>query len=326
MTDSTIVPSVVMPTMPVYVPPPPDGLAVPQDFGARYADGLRVGLSLGGGGVYFIAWQVAYLHELAKQGIELAGADRVVGTSAGSVVASVLEAGNIGRLHREASMLAKLPKLLGALAPAGDLHPSQLRARDLFGLAVDNDPDTIQAIGRAALAAQTPAPSVMARNVGVILATRRWPSHELHLTCVDTYTGERCVVTRASGVGLARTVAASSAVPGLFAPQQIGDRRCMDGGVSGSGTHLDLLAGCARVVVLALHDGVGVTEGLMTTRPGAIADEVAALEASGSKVFFRIPETVEIEKLMDPAAVPEALAMGRRQATVDAEDLRTFLA
>ena len=148
----------------------------PVDFDARSGAGLRLGLSPGGGGLFFVAWQVAYLHELSEHDIRLDGADRVVGTSAGSIVASVLEAGHLGRTFKELTILAKLPKLVGALAPAGDLHPSQLRACDVFATAADNHPDTIRAIGHAALAAQTPAPSVMSRNVGVILASRRWPS------------------------------------------------------------------------------------------------------------------------------------------------------
>lgn len=306
-------------------PPPPDGLAVPVDASAGYGAGLDLGVSCGGGGVFFVAWQVAYLHELASQGIDLGGADRLVGTSAGSIVASVLGAGHLGRFFTEVSLLSKVPKLLGALAPAGDLHPSQLRARDEFALAADNDPGTIRSIGHAALAAQTPAASVMARNVGVILGTRSWPS-TLHVSCVDTYTGERCIVTKAAKVPLARTVAASSAVPGLFAPQPIGDRRCMDGGVSGSGTHLDLLAGARRVVVLALSDGSDLTTPMMTSAVGSTEAEFDALRRSGSELFVRTPDAVDVAQLMDPAAVPDAIAMGRRQAGADADALRSFLA
>jgi NTE family protein len=306
--------------------PSTDGLVLPRDFGARYADGLHLGVSLGGGGVFFVAWQVAYLHELAGRGIDLAGADRVVGTSAGAVVAAVLEAGRIRRMHAELSVVARLPKLLGALAPAGNLRPSQIRAAELFRDAPDADPETIRAIGHAALAAQTSAPPVMARKLGLILASRRWPSSALHISCVDTYTGERCIVTEAAGAGIARAVAASSAVPGLFAPQPIGDRRCMDGGVCGSGTHLDLLAGTTRVVVLALTDGRGVTHGMMTSAPGSTERELADLLASGSKVFYRVPTSVDPKTLMDPEAVPDAVEMGRRQAAADASDLAAFLA
>ena len=303
-----------------------DGLAMPRDMSAGYGDGLGCGLSLGGGGLYFVAWQVAYLSRLGELDVELGGADRVVGTSAGSLVSSVLEAGNLGRLHTELKVLSRLPKVLAALAPASELKPSQIRARDMFGLAESAEPELIREIGRAALAAQAPPPSVMPRNIGLILASRRWPSSALHLTCTDTYTGERCVLTGSHGVRVARAVAASSAVPGLFSPQPILDRRCMDGGVGGSGVHLDLLAGASRAVVLCLTDGAGVDKGSMTTAPGSIVAEVEALQDTGTKVFFRTPESMDLERLMDPAAVPDAIAMARRQADADAAELRTFLA
>ena len=304
----------------------PDDLARPLDFDSRYGEGLDLGVSLGGGGLFFVAWQVSYLDTLSELDIALAGADRVVGTSAGSIVASMLDPDRLGRFSREVSFLAKVPRLLGALAPSGDLHPSQQRTIALFGAAADAEPDTIRAIGHAALAAQTPAPSVMVRNTGVILASRRWPTFDLHVTCVDAYTGERCVVTKAANVGPARAVAASSAVPGLFAPQPIGDRRCMDGGVSGTGTHLDLLAGSRRVVVLSLTDGSIVTQAAMTVQPGSHEDEIGALRASGSEVFLRTPTSVDVTTLMDPLAVPDAIAMGRTQAAGDADELRAFLA
>jgi len=306
--------------------PPADGLASPRDFDARYGDGLGLGVSLGGGGVFFVAWQVSYLHEMGRRDVHLTGADRVVGTSAGALVASMLEGDRLGTFHRELLVLAKLPKLLGALAPSGDLHPSQLRAVGLFRDAADAEPATIRAIGHAALAAQTPAPSVMARNVGLVLARRSWPSAALHITCVDAYTGERCVIAKGAHVGIARAVAASSAVPGLFAAQPIGDRRAMDGGVSGSGTHLDLFAGARRVVVLALTDGSDVAQGMMTTSPTATQDEMRSLTASGTEVFRRVPDAVDPAMLMDPAAVPHAIEMGRRQAEADAGELGAFLA
>jgi len=306
--------------------PPPDGLARPRDFDAGYGEGLQYGLSLGGGGLFFVAWQTAYLATLAQHQIDLGGAERVVGTSAGSLVASVLEAGNLKRLRTEVGLLSKAPKLIGMLAPAGNLHPSQERARDLFFLAEDADLATLRRIGHAALVAQAPGPWVMARNVSFILAARRWPSAALHLTCVDAYTGERCVVTQSSGVQISRAVAASSAVPGLFTPQPILDRRCMDGGVSGSGTHLDLLAGAAHAVVLCLTDGSNAERGAMTSSPSAFLEEVAALERAGTKVFHRTPESMDILTLMDPEAVPDAIAMGERQALADVAELRTFLA
>ncbi len=132
-------------------------------------------------------------------------------------------------------MLSKVPAIVSTLAPASQLHPSQQRALDLFLKATDGDPATVQEIGHAALAAVTPRAEATRRNITLVLGTGRWTSDALHITCVDAYTGERCVVTGETDTTMARAVAASSAVPGIFAPQPIGDRRCMDGGVSGTG-------------------------------------------------------------------------------------------
>ncbi len=192
-------PTAAAPTAPTSVTvPPPDGLARPRDFGAGHGEGLASAVSLGGGGVFFVAWQVAYLSTLAEHGVDLAGAPRVVGTSAGSLVSSILEGGHITRFRKEVSLLARAPRLISTLAPSEGLHPSQERARDMFFLAQDAEPDTVRAIGHAALAARTPGPSVMPRNVAVVLKSRRWPADALHITCVDAFTGERCVVSRAA--------------------------------------------------------------------------------------------------------------------------------
>lgn len=303
-----------------------DGLVVPRDFSARRGSGLHLGLSLGGGGIFFVAWQVTYLHEMARRGIDLSGAQRIVGTSAGSMTAAVLQADAIGRFNTQLSVMAKVPALVARLAPASEFSPSQQRALDLFGGATDATPETLRGIGGAALAAATPAPSVMERNAGLVILSRKWKSPALHISCVDTYTAERCVITRDTGVPIARAVAASSAIPGVFSPQPIGDRRCMDGGVSGSGTHLDLLAGADRVVVLSLIGPEPTEVGGMTQHPGAFHAELEELRASGSELFLRHPETMDIAKLMDPKAVPEAIAMARRQAAADVDALREFIA
>jgi NTE family protein len=66
---------------------------------------------------------------------------------------------------------------------------------------------------------------------------------------VDAATGETVVFTRDSGVDLVDAVAASCAVPGVWPPVTIGDRRYVDGGVRSS-TNADLAAGCDRVLVV----------------------------------------------------------------------------
>ena len=300
------------------------GLAVPRSFDAGYGTAVDRGLCLGGGGLFFVAWQTSYLQTLAGHGIRFDSSDRVVGTSAGSLVASALVGGRLKRFHSEVSVLAKLPGLVSVLAPASEFRPSQQRALDLFLLATDAEPATIQEIGRAALAATTPRPEVTRRNMSLILGAGKMQSEALHITCVDAYTGERCVLTSAAGVATARAVAASSAVPGVFAPQPIGDRRCMDGGVSGTGTHLDLFDGARRVLILALTDGNEVAEGMMTSQPEDGRKELEDLQGSGTEVLLRTPSEVDLLELMAPGSVPKALAMGARQASADIGLLSTF--
>jgi NTE family protein len=304
--------------------PVPLELARPRSFAANYGKGVDTGLCLGGGGIFFVAWQVAYLQTLASLGLRFDHSDRVVGTSAGSMVASALTGGKLKRLHSEISVLSRVPALVAALAPASELQPSQQRALDLFIKATDGDPATVQAIGHAALTATTPKAKTMRRNIALVLGTGRWTSEALQITCVDAYTGERCVVTQEAGVSVASAVAASSAVPGVFAPQPIGDRFCMDGGVSGTGIHLDLMGGAKRVLILALTDGADMTDGMMTSHPGSGQQELDDLKSSGTSVVVRIPTEVDLLNLMSPAAVPKALAMGAHQAAEDIGVLTEF--
>jgi len=309
-----------MATIPASVADPVStALAVPIDFEARYGAGCERALVLGGGGLWFVAWQVAYLHALTEGGVPVATADRVIGTSAGSLVASLVSAGHLRRIATEVEFLARVPRLVGALAGEGDLHESQARAVGLFGAAADAEPATVAAIGHAALAAQAPPPERTRRSMRAVLAMRRWPA-ALHTTAVDAYTGERLVVDHAAGLSVARAAAASSAVPGIFSPQPLHDRRAMDGGVSGSGIHADLAAGSGVALVVSLSaNAPDDQQAGMTQAPGGQAREIAALEATGTRVLLRGPRSFDLEALMDPAQVAAALADGAEQGAADVD-------
>jgi NTE family protein len=299
-----------------------DGLAQPISFDARYGAGVDRALVLGGGGVVFVAWLTAYLRELTARGVAVADADRVVGTSAGSVLATVVAAGHLERFAKVIRVVEQRPSLIGRLAPAAELTPSQQRAVDLFEHAADADPSVIRAIGAAALAARTPGFNRLPSSVVLMTQTWQWPPRSLVVSAVDAYSGERLALQHGSGVPLPRAVAASASVPGLFAPQPIGDRRAMDGGVSGTGIHADLVAGARRALVFPI---VGdVPEGRMTMTPGGTGREIAALRASGTEVEVRHSRLPGTTNLMDPAEVPAALALGAEQAGEDAPALADF--
>jgi len=301
-------------------------LVRPMDFAARYGTGLDRTLVLGGGGVFFIGWQTAYLAASADAGIDLAGADRVVGTSAGSLVGSLLCAGRLNHLARLADVFTRAKGLISFLAPVGDFHPSQQRALDLLLAAADNEPATLREIGHAALAAQTPSARTMRRNVGLLVDSRRWPGGDdrLAITCVDAFSGERLVVDRRAGVRARAAVAASSALPGIFAPQLIHDRRCMDGGISGSGTHCDLVAGSRRAVVLSMAGDEPLPQAMGATPVDAMPRELAGLRASGAALFFRSPAVPDGYNIMAPESLQDGLTMGRQQAAADIDELREF--
>jgi NTE family protein len=299
-----------------------DGLARPISFAARYGAGCRRALVLGGGGTVFVAWLTGYLGELAERGVDVAQADRIVGTSAGSLLAGVIAAGRLGRFRRLARQLAQRPGLIAALAPAGRLNGSQQRARDLFERAQDAEPETVRAIGAAALAAATPSPQLLPASALLVTHTWRWPGERLIVTAVDAYTGERLALTSASGVPLLRAIAASAAVPGLFAPQPLLDRRCMDGGVAGTGIHSDLVAGAERALVIPIAETL--PEPRYTIQADGAEREIAALRESGTAVAVRCSRLSVMDDLMDPGAVPAALELGAVQAADDAAALADF--
>jgi NTE family protein len=299
-----------------------DGLARPIAFDARYGDAVERGLVLGGGGVVFVAWLTAYLAELERSGVAVTNADRVVGTSAGSVIATVVARARLTRFNRLIGLLVKRPALIARLAPASALSHSQERAAELFADARDAEPATIRAIGTSALAAHTPGVNQLPAALLMVLQTWTWPGDHLVVTAADAFSGERLVLSASVKVPLLRAVAASASVPGLFAPQPILDRRAMDGGVSGSGIHADLVAGARRALVLPIAGTLD--QARFTIQPDATDREVAALRASGTDVAVRHSRLPLATNLMDPAEVPSALELGATQAREDAPGLRDF--
>ena len=84
------------------------------------------------------------------------------------------------------------------------------------------------------------------------------------MTAVDARTGEFAVFDSAGDASLVDAVGASCAVPGLWPPVTIGERRFMDGGMR-TVANADLAHGYERVVIVA---PVAVGIGFMASPAG----------------------------------------------------------
>lgn len=181
---------------------------------------------------------------LHAAGVDLTSADAVIGTSAGAVVgAQILSGVPIEELYSKQFR-----------DPTGEVAthiPIRTLGRFLIWMLMPGDERQLRArIGRAALRARTMPESERLRVIGGRLPVRDWPKRDLRVTAVDANSGEFVVFTRESGVGLVDAVAASCAVPLVYPPATVGDRRFIDGGMR-SVANADLGVGFDPIVVLA---------------------------------------------------------------------------
>jgi NTE family protein len=279
-----------------------------KEMGWHMLDGGRA-LVLGGGGVTGIAWEIGLLLGLAERGVELSTADGFVGTSAGSVVAAQLTSGvPLDRLFAEQEA-GDAPELRGRLGVGGIL-------RFTVAGAWRGDPARGRAwLGRAALKARTVPEAERLAVIERRLPARTWPARPLLLTAVDAETGATVVFDSTSGVSLLDAVAASCAVPTVWAPVTIAGRRYIDGGAR-SVANADLAAGCARLVVI-------------TPRAAAVrrADRPDA-QAAALGVPFAVASPDRAARAamgrdsMDPARRAASARAGREQAARLADHIR----
>jgi len=269
-------------------------------------------LVLGGGGITGIAWEWGMLAGLASAGVDLTGADLVVGTSAGSVVGTQVAAG-LDVEDRYEHQLAPPDGEIG-----GRLGTALLMRYVLATIAGPRAPRKIRArIGKLAMSKDTVPEAERLKVIESRLPVHEWPDRALRVTAVDVVTGEFRVFDRDAGVPLVHAVAASCAVPGVWPPVTIEGRRYMDGGVR-SGSNADLAAGYARVVVLApLLRAIG---------PDVNA-QVEALREKGSRAELVSPDAAALKafgrNVLDPAKRADAARAGRAQSASAIERVRS---
>ncbi|MGR6319607.1 patatin-like phospholipase family protein [Micromonospora soli] len=266
-------------------------------------------LVLGGGGVTGVAWELGLLAGLAERGLDLTDADVVVGTSAGSVVGAQVCSGTPVRELYAAQLRAPRGEVAARLgvgvllrwAWAGARGRDEARAR----------------VGAMALAARTPSEASRRAVIEARLPVREWPARRLLVTAVDAASGEFVVFEAGSGVSLVDAVGASCAVPGVWPPVTIGDRRYVDGGVR-SAVNADLARDSEAVVVLApVSSGFGPAPRL--------AAQVAGLRSAGSRVAVVAPvagaRRAIGRNVLDPARRAGAARAGFAQAAAVAGEV-----
>jgi len=259
-------------------------------------------LVLGGGGVTGVAWELGLITGLADAGVELAAADLVVGTSAGSVVGAQLRSGvPLEQLYAR-QLEGPGAEIAASLGPALLLRYAwiMLTSRDKRKAGVR--------FGRLALAADTVSEADRRAAIAARLPSVDWPAERLLITAIDALSGEFRVFDRDSGVSLLDAISASCAVPGVWPPATVDGRRYIDGGMR-SATNADLAAKCDRIVVLSpIADGGGAT---------SLTRQVAKLREHAEVVVIKRDAAARAaagRNPLDPARRGPSARSGRAQA------------
>ncbi|MFF7994962.1 patatin-like phospholipase family protein [Kitasatospora xanthocidica] len=205
--------------------------------------GLGRALVLGPGGRLGAAWTAGLVGGLREAGVDLAGADLTVATSAGAIVAALLAGGqDPARLVDP----ARRP-------PAPAHRPDPAVMGEVFAVLGRglNPAEARRLVGRIALAsADTDAEHDLLARREAMIGTPAWPARRLLVTAVDAVDGAPLVLGADDGVPLLRAVAASSAFPGTEAPVTLpGGRRAIDGALR-AGANADLATGARTLVVV----------------------------------------------------------------------------
>jgi NTE family protein len=231
----------------------------------------KVGLVLGAGGVMGGAWLTGGLEALATEtGWDPASADRVVGTSAGSMMGALLASGvppwfmvahSAGRsfeglVDRDGRPAASADRAAGAtFRYSGGLPPV---GPGSWRLVLDSLRSPHLHRAPALLAGWLPRGVVSTEPLKETIrrvVPSGWTDHpSFWAVACDYATGRRVAFGRrdAPDADLADAVAASCAIPGFYTPVEIGGRRYVDGGLW-STSNLDILRNDELDLVICLN-------------------------------------------------------------------------
>lgn len=279
----------------------------------------RTALVLGGGGALGIAWETGVLAGLQRAGVDVTGADLLVGTSAGSVVASEIAQGHtlddLIQRHIEARP--------DGIETNMDFDLQNLMAIFQKWAALPEVTEAACAeIGKMALASKTVSEDQWVASFEELIDPD-WPDRNLLLTTVDAESGKFRTWSRADGIDIRRAVASSCAVPGMFPCVSHNGHRYQDGGVR-SGTSADLAAGCDAVLIVAPIGGAR-PDGIDPLLGRIARAETEALRATGVHVDLVFPDVQAMEAIgpnrMDGTRRPITVEAGLRQGAELARSL-----
>lgn len=291
----------------------------------------RRAVVLGGGGPVGVAWELGLAAGLAAGGIDLASADLVVGTSAGSIAGAMLTGGD-----DPAELVNEIEAIFhNSAGTSGATEVSPTALAEFMEMTFDSgqlgdDPAAkaahMERVGKFALAATTISEDAFVGTLGTVLAGRPWPAH-FACTAVDTVTGTFQVWDASTAVPLEQAIASSCSVPGVYPPITINGSRYMDGGAR-SALNADLAAGYDTVIVVSVTL-LELPPGIDDERiDGYLAKERAtidALRAAGSKVEVIVPDIDFLMisgmgmNLMDFTVVGAASEAGARLGKTEAD-------
>ena len=301
------------------------------------------GLVLGAGGVLGAAWTIGALAAVQEQyGWDPREADVLIGTSAGSVMAAMLGSGiSVETLlnHQRGVVGPEDPEIAydfdkdsgGALPPRPKLRIGSPRG------VVSSALRPWKVTPMTALSAVLPQGRGSLEPIGAIVDVvnpgRGWATHpKTWIVATDYDSGRRTVFGRegAPRASLRDAVMSSCAIPGWYAPMQIGGRRYVDGGTC-SPTSLDLVAklGLDEVVVLSPmtsldYDAPTAVAARLERRLRRIVTkrlvgEVKKVAATGTKVTLLGPGSEDLAvigaNMMDPRRRERVLETSMRTST-----------